>query len=77
MSKLIWIDVPQGYLYGFPKLWDKLEYPDLVTWLVREGYPEEEAKHKQWIRCWDATEEDENEYDEQIRQRQEPPPNCC
>jgi hypothetical protein len=33
------VDPPQGWRYGFPKVWDRRENPDCREWLVENGYP--------------------------------------
>ena len=39
----VMVDPPSGWLYGFPKVWDKVQHPDLTQWLIDNGYPEKEA----------------------------------
>ena len=44
-----WIDPPSGWRYGFPKQIDLLELgfeqeKALEKWLVKNGYPEEDAE---------------------------------
>ena len=37
------VDPPSGWRYGFPKAYDRTtDGDDMVTWLVREGYPQRE-----------------------------------
>lgn len=40
--KRTYIDPPSGWQYGFPKVLPA-EYPhiDLVSWLLRQGYPDD------------------------------------
>lgn len=57
MSKLLWIDPPSGYLYGFPKVWDSNE-GTIREFLKANGYPLEDTEELQWVRCWIAEEED-------------------
>ena len=40
MTKLVWIDPPSGWRYGFPKLYDREKYPDSTQWLLDNGYPQ-------------------------------------
>lgn len=47
-SKKQWIDVPGGWRYGWPKLWDSSIDPPINEWLKQNGYEEEPA----WIRSW-------------------------
>ena len=35
------IDPPQGYLFGFPKVWDADKEPSVYKWMVSEGYPQD------------------------------------
>jgi hypothetical protein len=39
-----YVDPPQGYMYGFPKIWDKQKFPDLKKWLIKQGYPKKMIK---------------------------------
>jgi hypothetical protein len=43
MTKL-WIDPPEGWRWGFPKIWNREEYPDMIAWLDWAGYPAEVRK---------------------------------
>jgi hypothetical protein len=43
-AQQLMVDPPSGWLYGFPKVWDKLQHPDMTQWLIDNGYPEAEAK---------------------------------
>ena len=54
----IWIDPPSGWRYGFPKIWDSIESPNLPEWLAGQGYPEPETE---WIRCWDVVDGDDED----------------
>jgi hypothetical protein len=50
-----WIDVPSGWLYGFPKEYDSEQDGEFREWLVREGYPQSELDRwgdKLWVRSW-------------------------
>lgn len=45
-SKPVMVDPPEGWKYGFPKLYDKKNQEgNMFDWLIREGYPEEKIKH--------------------------------
>lgn len=36
----IWIDPPSGWMFGFPKIYDKsVDNPDVEEWIVEKGYP--------------------------------------
>ena len=45
----LWIDVPSGWKYGFPKIWDRQE--PVEKFLKDNGYSES----PEWVRCWEAT----------------------
>ena len=40
-SKLVWVDPPWGWQFGFPKLYNREVDGDMSEWLVQQGYPEE------------------------------------
>jgi hypothetical protein len=54
----IWVDPPEGWRYGFPKIWDNDTKTDFQAWLVENGYPEKLAKKKLFVRFWEAVEVD-------------------
>jgi hypothetical protein len=35
----VWVDPPEGWRYGFPKVWDTELHPNLCQWLDDRGYP--------------------------------------
>lgn len=35
----IWVDPPEGWRYGFPKVWDNELHTNLYHWLDDHGYP--------------------------------------
>ena len=51
-----WVDVPSGWRWGFPKLYDEETDGDLTDWIYRNGYP----KHKEilYTRHWEAREDE-------------------
>ena len=51
-----WVDPPEGYLYGFPKIWDKSKDPDWEKWLVKEGYPRHLVDEIPYVRMWPVNE---------------------
>jgi hypothetical protein len=51
-----WVDPPEGWRWGFPKVWDDEEWPDLHTFLVLSGYPDTDMTMH--TRMWEYTEED-------------------
>lgn len=51
------IDIPSGYLYGFPRVYDKPEELSLEEWLISLGVPKSHAEKCIYIRMWG----DENE----------------
>ena len=51
-----WIDPPEGWRWGFPRVWDSEVYPDAIEWIIQCGYPRnlvaEYGSHfhvRQWI----------------------------
>jgi hypothetical protein len=55
-----YIDPPSGWQYGFPKVWDPEIDHDVMAWIVKEGYPQEEIDslgESFYFRSWDATEQ--------------------
>lgn len=44
----VWVDVPQGYLFGFPKLYDADNDGDMAEWIVANGYPA--GRTVDWVR---------------------------
>ena len=56
MSKL-WVDPPEGWRYGFPKIWDSEEYPVIADFLREWMYPEHLIKLGH-CRMWDVDGED-------------------
>jgi len=64
MNKL-WIDPPSGWRYGFPKIWDPQQEPDLHVWLIESGYPADQVNAGlNYYRQWLVTEEDTANYPE-------------
>lgn len=43
LAKSLYVDPPSGWLYGFPKEWDKEKHPDLKAWMAENGYPKKLA----------------------------------
>jgi hypothetical protein len=39
MGQPYWVDPPQGWRYGFPKLYDPSKDGPMREWLVKSGYP--------------------------------------
>lgn len=51
----VMIDVPYGWEYGFPRVWDVDRDPNLFQWLVEQGYPQVEIDRRGkdfFIRSW-------------------------
>jgi hypothetical protein len=42
-SKPYWVDPPEGWRWGFPKLYDPAKDGDMRAWMVRHGYPQRMA----------------------------------
>lgn len=51
----VWVDPPSGWLYGFPKLWDRKG--NCQDWMIANGYPEHLAKKGLPVRFIQATED--------------------
>ena len=45
----IWIDPPEGWRYGFPKLYDPACGKPVYLWLREEGYPLNPDYIRQWF----------------------------
>jgi hypothetical protein len=55
----LWVDPPAGWRYGFPRVWDKSEHPDLERWLIDKGYPESDAEFAmRYLRTWEANDDE-------------------
>lgn len=51
--KVLYIDPPGGWLYGFPQIWDTEEYPSYKDLLRAKGYPEKDiALACEYSRSW-------------------------
>lgn len=56
----LWCDPPQGYLYGFPKIYDPTKHPPFYDWIVEEGYPQEVIDSYEgqfYCRWWEVTDD--------------------
>jgi hypothetical protein len=42
-SKPYWVDPPEGWRWGFPKLYDPATDGDMRAWMVANGYPQRMA----------------------------------
>ena len=51
---LRWIDIPSGWMHGWPKLYDENKDGEFRQWLKNNGCPDDVA----FIRSWDVTEEE-------------------
>lgn len=55
----MWCDPPSGWKFGFPKIYDRNEYPDFYKWIVEEGYPQSEIDSYDgqfYCRFWEVDE---------------------
>ena len=51
-KKVMMIDPPSGWLYGFPKPLPDPKPESMIEWLVENGYPQEEIdKMKEYFYC--------------------------
>ena len=47
------VDPPSGWMYGFPALWDKEQYPEVEEFLRAKGYPEKDIDFAcSYMRMW-------------------------
>ena len=54
-SNMIWVDLPEGWKYGFPAIYDPEKDGQMSEWIVRKGYPLLTIKEygDAWaVRCW-------------------------
>lgn len=61
MNKM-WVDVPSGWVYGFPKLYNPEEDGELAEWVYNNGYPRD--KEILYHRMWEATDQNRDEYND-------------
>jgi len=60
MVNKVWVDPPSGWMYGFPAVWNKEEFPDFKEFLRTHGYPEKDIDFaSSYCRMWDYEEEGE------------------
>lgn len=53
VTKRVWVDPPDGHLYGFPKIYEPQKDGYVNHWLIRNGYPKEKIPIKgMYIRWW-------------------------
>ena len=57
----LWVDPPNGHLWGFPKVWDSELYPSVTKWIHEQGFPDSKVEDLQWCRMWEYVEGDTNE----------------
>lgn len=60
MNKVLMIDPPSGWRYGFPKAMHQEERHRTLAWLVENGYPQEEIDgygNHFYVRIWESEEE--------------------
>ena len=62
VPKVLMVDPPAGWKYGFPKPCPEDRKNDMATWMVEEGYPQAEmdsyGEHF-YCRYWEEETEDE------------------
>jgi hypothetical protein len=54
-ERMIWVDPPEGWKFGFPAIYDPDTDGQLSDWVVRKGYPLLTIKEygESWaVRCW-------------------------
>ena len=37
----MWVDPPEGWRFGFPKIWDTELHDSVLDWLDDRGYPKD------------------------------------
>lgn len=47
-ASCMWVDVPSGWMNGFPKKYCQADDGELVDWLKENGYTDNPA----WVRMW-------------------------
>jgi hypothetical protein len=52
----VWVDPPSGWRYGFPKIWNRKEHPDMRQWMIDNGYPEKLARQSLPVRFMSVSE---------------------
>jgi hypothetical protein len=58
----VWIDPPEGWRFGFPKIWNSQKDPDLRIFLLDSGYPANQVAFAlNYIRMWNVEENESNE----------------
>lgn len=58
-ARFVWVDPPSGSLRGFPKIWDKEEFPELGDFLSSFGI---DPNVIDGVWCTEATKDDIEEY---------------
>ena len=59
------IDIPNGYLYGFPMEYDRDNQTEtFAEWCIRKGVPEHIADDIAWVRTWTEGELTQEKKDE-------------
>ena len=47
------VDPPEGWRYGFPKIYDARLNGTMEEWLLAEGYPQKDITFAcKYLRCW-------------------------
>lgn len=49
-----WVDPPEGWRWGFPKVWDEEVDGTMEEFLKKNNYPDVDAS---WIRMWEYKED--------------------
>lgn len=58
LARPYWVDPPEGWRWGFPRLYDPAKDGDMTEWLIRQGYPERLARQELACTFTAATEGD-------------------
>ena len=52
-TEKVWVDPPSGWRYGFPKVWDREQNPDIKQWLLDNGVPDRDIEFScNYLRMW-------------------------
>lgn len=55
-----WVDVPEGWKYGFPRIYDPAQDGEFRAWLLQNGYPQallDKWGSGLWVRAWNTEEQ--------------------
>lgn len=57
-ARVVMVDPPSGWMYGFPAVWDKNQFETIEEFLKAAGYPEKDIEFAcRHMRMWLPQEE--------------------